>query len=107
MVSDQGDDPEALAIVLVTPSFPLGRIVATPNSLELLSSVGVSSTDLLARHALCDWGELDEQDKVANDRALKEGKRLLSSYQVSGTGKVWIITEWDRSATTILTPDEY
>lgn len=58
------------------------------------------------RHVRGDWGDLDEQDKQANDKALQDGSRILSAYG-KGETKLWIITEADRSATTILRPDEY
>ena len=60
----------------------------------------------LRRHRANDWGEMDEEDKKANDEALEMGGRLFSAYE-SRLGKIWIITEWDRSATTVLFPDEY
>lgn len=86
----------------------LGRLVATPGALEALADAGVSPTRLLARHVRGDWGELDEEDRRANDRALLEGTRLLSAYTLPRTNeKVWVITEWDRSSTTILLPSEY
>lgn len=63
---------------------------------------------LLLRHQLCDWGDLEKEDKCTNDEALKSGGRLLSSYNVHGPDhRDWIITEWDRSVTTILLPEEY
>jgi hypothetical protein len=69
---------------------------------------GIPGVLLLARHANCDWGELSVEDLAANELALLTGRRLLSSYDLpDGQGKVWIITEADRSATTILLPDEY
>jgi hypothetical protein len=66
----------------------------------------------LSRHVKGDWGDVDEEDKQANDQALKEGTRLLSAYNddrfpKNGVATIWIITEADRSATTILFPDEY
>jgi hypothetical protein len=85
---------------------PLGRIVATPGALKLLSEIGAHSFDLLARHATGDWGELCAFDRRQNETALREGYRVLSSYDVS-TGRVWIITEADRSVTTILLPEDY
>ncbi len=60
----------------------------------------------LLRHASCDWGDLDPEDTKANDDALVNGDRLFSAYK-KNSDKIWIITEWDRSATTILFPDEY
>jgi hypothetical protein len=62
--------------------------------------------DCLKRHVQGDWGDVCEDDAKANDDALKDGDRILSAYAINGT-KIWIITEWDRSATTILFPDEY
>jgi hypothetical protein len=61
---------------------------------------------LLTRHCSGDWGNVCKEDRQANDDALNSGERLLSSYEVFGV-KVWIITEWDRSYTTILMPSEY
>lgn len=87
-------------------SFPLGHVVATPAALELLEKCGVNPKQLLARHAYGDWGDLDEFDKQLNEQAYKDGDRLLSSYNLPA-GKVWIITEWDRSVTTILLPSDY
>lgn len=62
--------------------------------------------DCLHRHAQGDWGEVCEEDKAQNDLALERGERILSSYTVSGK-TIWIITEWDRSVTTILFPEDY
>ncbi len=86
--------------------FPLGRVVATPGALKLLEEVGEELLCLLARHASGDWGELDPYDRRENELSLKHGWRILSSYSV-GAGRVWIITEADRSYTTILLPKEY
>ena len=88
---------------------PLGQVVATPGALAALSDAGVALTGYLARHARGDWGDaLPAEDKVANDRGLRYGERLLSAYRLPGTGvKLWIITEWDRSVTTLLLPSEY
>ena len=58
------------------------------------------------RYQQGDWGDVCEEDRAQNDEAARNGERVLASYQTSG-GKIWIITEWDRSATTILYPDEY
>lgn len=60
-----------------------------------------------SRHASGDWGEISEDDKATNDYALVNGERLFSSYEYNKDTKIWIITEWDRSATTILFPEEY
>jgi hypothetical protein len=85
---------------------PLGRIVATPGALELLSEAGEDPLRYLARHASEDWGDLDDYDRRENERSLKQGWRILSSYPV-GEKTIWVITEADRSVTTILLPEEH
>jgi hypothetical protein len=85
---------------------PLGKVVATPAAIKLLMDVGENPSDYLARHATGDWGELCAFDRRQNWIALRNGYRVLSSYPV-GEGKIWIITEADRSVTTILLPEEY
>lgn len=87
--------------------FRLGRMVATPLALETLTQYGVTTIDLLARHAAGDWGDIARDDAMANQTALQSGSRLFSSYRIADNAKVWIITEADRSATTILLPSEY
>jgi hypothetical protein len=88
--------------------FSLGQIVATPGALSALGDEGMCADDLLRRHAAGDWGELSEEDRQENELSVKEGFRILSSYALPRTGlKLWIITEADRSATTLLLPDEY
>jgi hypothetical protein len=84
----------------------LGRVVATPGALKLLSEMGEDPFGYIARHAAGDWGELCDFDRRQNEIALREGYRVLSSYPV-GRECVWIITEADRSITTILLPEEY
>ncbi len=85
--------------------FYLGRLLATPGALEALTQRDIHRA--LSRHSLCDWGDLDPEDKQANDDALKHGDRLLSAYHGQNQTKFWIITEADRSATTVLLPSEY
>jgi hypothetical protein len=85
---------------------PLGRVLATPGALQLLLEEGGHPFELLARHATGDWGELCAFDRRQNEMALREGYRVLSSYETAA-GTVWIITEADRSITTILLPEEY
>jgi hypothetical protein len=85
---------------------PLGRVVSTPGALELLEDAKEYPLDLLARHATGDWGELCAFDRRQNEIALRDGYRVLSSYDVLA-GRVWVITEADRSVTTILLPEEY
>jgi hypothetical protein len=85
---------------------PLGRVVATPGALKLLSEMGEDPFAYIARHETGDWGELCTFDPRQNDLALRDGYRVLSSYSV-GRECVWVITEADRSVTTILLPEEY
>jgi hypothetical protein len=89
------------------PKFPLGQIVATPSALQALQAVGQEPLEFLQRHASGDWGELCEEDKQENEFSLKQGFRILSAYRLSDGTKLWIITEADRSATTLLLPSEY
>lgn len=89
------------------PLFPLGQTVATPGALEALGRAGESPLPYLGRHQRGDWGDLGAEDKGANDDALKHGARLLSAYTLSTHERMWIITEADRSYTTLLLPDEY
>lgn len=84
--------------------FQPGTIVATVGALHIASNEQIA--DLLSRHLSGDWGDLDPPDARANEHALKHDLRILSSYNV-GDNKLWIITEWDRSQTTVLTPEEY
>ena len=88
--------------------FSLGVIVATPGAWHALSALHEDPPHYLGRHVTGDWGELDAQDRRSNEEALRLGHRLLSAYTlVDKETKIWIITEADRSATTILLPDEY
>ncbi len=84
--------------------FDLGRVVATPGALETFGRQGCAL--LLSRHAGGDWGDLGGHDRRENERALKHGERLFSAYDTPA-GKLWIITEWDRSSTCVLLPSEY
>jgi hypothetical protein len=86
--------------------FPLGRLLATPGALEVLRASGVLPFALIDRHQAGDWGDLNLHDRVANHLALRDGSRILSAYDLPG-GRLWVITEADRSATTILKPEEY
>jgi hypothetical protein len=99
---------EALFIRLVQNSrFPPGQIVMTAGVDDLVQQGRLNPSVYLHRHLSGDWGDLDAEDKRLNDAALEQGDRLLSSYQVTPDLKVWIITEWDRSVTTVLLPHEY
>ncbi|HZB08250.1 MAG TPA: hypothetical protein VE525_03945 [Rubrobacter sp.] len=90
----------------MTAPLPLGKVVATPGALKLLGKSGGHPFDLLVRHATGDWGDLCAFDRHQNQIALRDGYRVLSSYEVPA-GRVWIITEANRSVTTILLPEEY
>jgi hypothetical protein len=87
--------------------FGLGMVVATPGALEVLGHFEVSPSALVERHASGDWGEIPSEDARENELALERGFRVLSSYPLSGGFRVWVITERDRSLTTILLPAEY
>ena len=107
------------------PRFPLGRLFATPRAIALLEdvrdkgrpySVQVVACDespmslvlpFLRRHVVADWGDVSAEDWKANDDALANGERLFSAYVVTRGARLWIITEADRSSTTVLLPDEY
>ena len=91
--------------VPVNPRFSLGQVVATPAALKLVPPEVLLRW--LHRHQTGDWGAVGPEDWAANDRALTDGDRLLSSYLTAGGTKVWISTESDRSATTVLLPEEY
>jgi len=90
------------------PRFELGGSYATPGALRALEEAGQDARELFIRHGNGDWGEVGAEDAAANDAALDQGERLLSAYVLPRTAvKVWLITEADRSVTTILLPDEY
>ncbi len=89
------------------PRFALGQVVATPGALEALESNGQTAMELLQRHVVLDPGELDEEDQQTNEEAVTNGERVLSSYLLRDGTKMWVITEADRSSSTLLLPDEY
>jgi len=93
--------------------FPMGRVVMTRNFKDKAEeAVGPAETadriaQMIRRHGTGDWGELSAEDVTANAEALKDGDRLMSSYTDVFDFKVWVITEADRSVTTILLPSDY
>lgn len=89
------------------PQFELGRTLATPAVLAAFERNGESPLIYLSRHYHLDPGELDEHDQRANQEAVENGNRILSSYKLRDGTKVWIITEADRASTTLLLPSEY
>lgn len=92
----------------MTPKFELGRVVMTRGVADWVEQnlPYRNLFPLLDKHIQGDWGEVDDEDKQTNNEALELGNRLLSVYTLDGE-KPWIITEWDRSATTVLFPSEY
>ena len=89
------------------PLFSMGRIVATPGALAALEKTETNPDHYLARHHAGDWGDLCSEDVKENEFSLKNGFRLFSAYELPTGAKVRIITEHDRSVTTILLPEEY
>jgi hypothetical protein len=89
------------------PLFDLGQLVATPGALAALEKSGQSPMEFLSRHVTGDWGELCEDDRKENQLSLEKGFRLLSSYKTNSGDRVWVITEANRSHSTILLPEEY
>ncbi|MES2149819.1 MAG: hypothetical protein V4508_08485 [Pseudomonadota bacterium] len=89
------------------PLFALGQVVATPGALNAMTELNVSALALIHRHVTGDWGDLGAEDQQQNLLAVRFGMRIFSSYKISASVKIWIITEADRSSTTLLLPDEY
>jgi hypothetical protein len=87
--------------------FPLGQIVATPGAIAALEKAGQQPQEFLSRHVCGQWGDLCEEDRRENQFSLERGFRILSSYRTNAGEKIWLITESDRSVTTILLPEEY
>ena len=98
-------DTATARLVEPEPKFSLGQIVATPNALNNIPNDEIMHA--LSRHVRGDWGQLDPEDWNANELALKDGSRLFSAYHSSRDIKFWIITEADRSVTTVLLPEDY
>lgn len=88
-----------------TQKIELGQVLITPGARDDLNLKDVASSLIL--HASGDWGDVCEEDKAINEEAVEHGDRILSAYHDRNGIKFWIITEWDRSATTVLLPDEY
>lgn len=99
-------------IAVKTPKFQMGKVVATPGAIAALEEVGQSPWEFLTLHMDGMWGTVDDEDKAANDQALRDGSRILSAYRLNTGEKIWIISEakgddGHRESTTILLPDEY
>lgn len=105
---DQTESPSPALRARVPVRLELGRIVATPGALTALSRAGQRAADFLVRHQRGDWGDVGRDDAAANDRAATAGdERVLSAYRLRTGTRIWVISEADRSATTVLLPDEY
>lgn len=88
--------------------FSMGRLVMTRNVDHMIKQGRLDPAPYIARHLKGDWGDLNDHDWTANDRALRSGEdRLFSSYDIGPILKLWIITEWDRSVTTLMLPRDY
>lgn len=88
-------------------AFELGQIVATPGALAALEKAGQQPGEFLTRHVNREWGHVGDEDLKENEYGLKHGFRLLSVYRTNAGDRLWIITEANRSATTLLLPEEY
>lgn len=97
---------KSTSTTFLSPRFALGQIAATPAVLEHLERHGVNAAEYLDRHVRGDWGDVPPEDAAENEFAVNRRLRLLSSYMIAGE-RVWIITEADRSASTLLFPSEY
>jgi len=89
------------------PKFSLGRIVATPGALDTVQQANQNPFEFIRRHQSGDWGELCAEDKRENEFSVGNGLIIISAYRTLHDVKVWIITEADRSVTTLLLPHEY
>lgn len=87
--------------------FPLGQVGITEGAVEALERANISASSIVQRHVLGDWGDVTDQDKKSNDLALEMGGRILSAYHLPDRTEVWVTTEPDRNATTVLLPGEH
>lgn len=87
--------------------FALGSVFQTPGARDALLAAGQLPAEFLARHECGDWGEVGEEDRAENELSVEERLRLMSVYRLATKDRIWIITEADRSSTTILLPEEY
>ncbi len=87
--------------------FPLGRILITPGAKDVLDGLPRTASTLLTRHVTGDWSEMNEHDRQENEFSVDKYLRIFSAYSLVDDTRLWIITEADRSATTILLPEEY
>jgi len=90
-----------------TPLFALGSLYFTPGAIAALEESSADCREFLHRHVTGDWSEMSHPDQEENRLAIQNGNRIFSAYHLSSGQKIWVITEADRSATTILLPEEY
>jgi len=88
-------------------AFKLGQIVATPGALAALKKARQQAGEFLVRRVNREWGDLPDEDRKENEYSLEHGFRLLGTYRTNAGDRLWIITEADRSLTTLLLPEEY
>ena len=91
----------------MSQKFKLGELVATPAAIEALKESDEEAAFYIDRHAAGDWGVVGAEDQRHNDEALREGTRIFSAYILQSGVRIWVITEADRSATTVLLPEDY
>jgi len=90
-----------------TKLFELGRMAATQGAFAAIERANQDVVDFFSRHVTGDWGEVSQEDRVENEVSLLNGYRLFSAYRTRLGERVWVLTEADRSLTTILLPEEY
>ena len=91
----------------MSQKFGLGKLVITPAALEALNESDEDAMFFITRHANGDWGVVGAEDQRRNDEAVRDGDRILSAYILLSDVRIWIITELDRSVTTVLLPKDY
>ncbi|MBY0410159.1 MAG: type I restriction endonuclease subunit M [Burkholderiaceae bacterium] len=95
------------AVLAGTPLFDLGQVLATPGALGMLEALQLTPLPFVVRHVSGDWGDICSEDRQANAEALEHSFRLMSVYVLPAKQRLWVITEADRSYTTLLLPEEY
>ena len=101
------DDHRETKAAPAAARFRLGRLLCTPGAIDALEEAGQEPLVFINRHVTGDWGDLGADDKVENEFSVDKTLRIFSAYHTSKGVKLWVITEADRSATTILLPSEY
>jgi hypothetical protein len=85
--------------------FPLGEVSTTRSAFERLDALGLEPSDLIARHQVGDWGDVDDADLAMNEESLSEGQRFFSAYEIEAE-RFWVVTSADRSSTTVFLPGD-